>query len=78
MTDQEIMTRLLFEKYGKVALTVEETATILGISRKALEKDRYEATGIPFTRRTDKIKGQVMYSITTITKHLIQNQIKTI
>lgn len=77
MTDQEIMTKLLFEKYEKVALNVDETAKIIGISKKALESDRAEARGIPFTKRNG-MRGQVMYSITAIAKHLIDNQIKTI
>lgn len=78
MNDYEIISKLLFEKYGKVALTPEETSIIIGVSKKALETDRYNAIGIPYTRRSKKERSQVLYTITAIAKHLIDNQIKTI
>jgi len=77
MTDQEIMTKLLFEKFGKLVLDTDETASITGIKKKTLETDRTNAVGIPFIKRKGQ-RGQVTYSITTIAKHLINNQIKTI
>lgn len=40
MNAQELMTRLLFEKFGKLALSDNETAEILEVSAKTLEKDR--------------------------------------
>lgn len=78
MTDQELMIKLLFNEYGKIVLTVDETAKCLGISKKTLESDRYQSEGIAYTRRIAKEGGKIMYSITTIAKHLIDNQIKTI
>jgi hypothetical protein len=76
--DQEILARLLFEKFGKIALNSEEAASVIGADIKTLEADRAEALGIPYTRRNNKAKGQVMYAVTTIAKTLIKNQIKTI
>lgn len=78
MNEYEVLSKLLFEKYEKVTLTENETALVIGCSCKALQKDRLESKGIPFTRRNGKERGQVMYSITAIAKHLIENQIKTI
>lgn len=78
MNEYETLSKLLFDKFGKVTLDEDETAAILGCSDKVLQKDRGEAVGIPYTRRNGKERGQVMYSITAIAKHLIDNQIKTI
>ena len=78
MTDIEIMSKLLFEKFEKITLTAEEAAGVIGTASKSLEKDRAEAIGIPFTRRNNKEKGQVLYSITAIAKTLVENQVKTI
>ena len=78
MNEYEVLSKLLFEKFGKITLDEDETALIVGCSTKVLQKDRAEAMGIPYTRRTNKTGSQVMYSITAIAKHLIENQIKTI
>ena len=76
--DQEILAKLLFERFGKVALNPEEAASVIGANIKTLEADRAEAMGIPYTRRNNKMKGQVMYAVTAIAKTLIANQRKTI
>jgi len=76
-TEQELMARMLFDKFQKLTLTAEEAASVLGTAAKTLEKDRAEAIGIPYTRRNNKEKGQVMYSITAIAKTLVENQKKT-
>lgn len=76
--DQEILTRLLFNKYEKVALTAKETASVLGTASKTLETDRAEAIGIPYTRRNNKEKGQILYSITAIARTILDNQKKTL
>ncbi|MBD3843380.1 MAG: hypothetical protein IE909_16160 [Campylobacterales bacterium] len=78
MSEIEIMTKLLFDKFGKIALNPEEAAMVLGSTTKSLEKDRAEAIGIPFTRRNNKDKGQVMYAITSIAKTLVENQKKVV
>ena len=78
MSDIELMSKLLFEKFEKITLTADEAARVIGTASKSLEKDRAEAIGIPFTRRNNKEKGQVLYSITAIAKTLVENQVKTI
>lgn len=78
MNEYEILSKLLFDKFGKVSLDEYETSSVIGCSNKALQKDRAEARGIPYTRRNGKERGQIMYSITAIVKHLIENQIKII
>lgn len=74
--EQEIMAKFLFDKFGKLTLSPEEAASALGTSPKNLEKDRGEAIGIPYTRRNNKPKGQVLYSITAIAKTLVENEVK--
>jgi hypothetical protein len=78
MNEYEVLSKLLFEKFEKVTLDENETSSVIGCSNKALQKDRSEATGIPYTRRNGKERGQIMYSVTAIAKHLIDNQMKTI
>jgi hypothetical protein len=78
MNEYETLSKLLFERFGKVTLNEDETAAVLGCSEKILQKDRAEARGIAYSRRNGKERGQIMYSITAIAKHLIDNQIKTI
>lgn len=78
MNEYETLSKLLFERFGKVTLDEDETAQVVGCSDKSLQNDRAEAIGIPYTRRNGKERGQIMYSITAIAKHLIDNQIKTI
>jgi len=78
MSDIEIMAKLLFEKFNKLTLNPTEAASVLGTASKTLESDRAEAIGIPYTRRNNKEKGQIMYSITAIAKTLVKNQIKTV
>lgn len=77
MNEYEVLSKILFEKYGKIQLTTEETAEIVGRKKSTLETDRAEARGIPYSK-CNGMRGQVMYSITAIAKHLIDNQIKTI
>jgi len=76
--EQEMMAKLLFDKYGKVTLTPVEAAAVLGTAVKTLEADRANAAGIPFTRRNNKEKGQVMYSIVAIARTLVDNETKII
>ena len=79
MNEQEILARILSDIFGKVALSPEETASVIGeCSIKTLEADRAEGIGIPYTRRNNKEKGQVMYAVTAIAKTLIDNERKTI
>lgn len=76
LNEYELISKLLFEKYNKIALNSVETAEIIGTSKKALELDRYTSQGIPYIRRTEKERSQVLYSVTSIAKFLVDNQIK--
>lgn len=76
--DKELMSRILFDKYGKIALLPKEAAEVLGVSEDALKKDRQEAIGIPFTRRNNKENGTPLYNITSIANLLIDNESKTV
>jgi predicted DNA-binding transcriptional regulator YafY len=77
MSDIELISRLLFEKYKKVTLDAQEAAEALGISVKTLNADRAEAIGIPYTRVNNKAGGKVLYTINEIAKTLVKNQVKT-
>ena len=72
--DIKIMTSLLFDRFQKIALNPEETASIIGRSEDYLKKDREEAIGIPYTRLNGKEKGKPLYNITAIAKALIENE----
>ena len=74
--DFKIMTSLLFDRFQKIALNPEETASIIGRSEDYLKKDREEAIGIPYTRLNGKEKGKPLYNITAIAKALIENEKK--
>ena len=78
ITEAKTLAQVLFEKYGKIVLTPKEAAVVLGTAVKTLESDRAEAIGIPYTRRNNKEKGQILYSITAIAKTLVDNEKKVI
>lgn len=78
MTELELLTKLLFDKYQKIVLTAEEAATVLNCDTDSLKNDRSEAIGIPYTRRNNKERGKILYSITAIAKTMIENQKKTV
>jgi hypothetical protein len=74
--DIKIMTNLLFDRFQKITLNAEETASVIGRSEDYLKKDREEAIGIPYTRLNGKEKGKPLYNITAIAKALIENEKK--
>ena len=74
--DYKMISTFLFEKFGKVALTPKETASVLGKTEAGLKKDREENIGIPYTRLNKKDRGKPLYSITAIAKTIVDNQIK--
>ena len=74
--DIKIMTSLLFDRFQKITLNAEETASVIGRSEDYLKKDREEAIGIPYTRLNGKEKGKPLYNITAITKTLVENEKK--
>ncbi|PUE66642.1 hypothetical protein [Arcobacter caeni] len=74
--DIKIMTSLLFDRFQKITLNAEETASVIGRSEDYLKKDREEAIGIPYTRLNGKEKGKPLYNITAIAKALVENEKK--
>ncbi len=67
----------LFGRFNKLTLTTEETAKITGISIESLKKDRNKEIGIPFVRRNGMENGKPMYSVSAISKFIVDNQINT-
>lgn len=78
MTEQETLSKLLFDKYQKLTLSPKEAAETLNISVKSLESYRANAIGLPYTRITNKERGKIMYTVTSIAKYLVEQQIKTV
>jgi len=76
--DSKRLEQMLFDKYGKIALSAKETAAVLGVKEDSLKTDRANATGIPFTRRNNKEKGQPLYTVTSIVQTLVNNETKII
>ena len=75
--DYKLISTFLFEKFGKVALTPKEAASVLGEKTEAgLKQDREEGIGIPYTRINGKDRGKPLYPITAIAKTIVENQIK--
>lgn len=40
MNEYEVLSKLLFDKFGKLTLSEDETSFVLGCSNKVLQKDR--------------------------------------
>lgn len=79
MTEQETLAKLLFDKYQKLTLNPKEAAETLNISVKSLESYRANAVGLPYTRiNNNKERGKIMYTVTSIAKYLVEQQIKTV
>lgn len=76
--EQELMASMLFDRFKKIVLSPAEAAEVLGTAAKSLEADRAEAIGIPYTRRNNKEKGNILYSITAIARTIVENEKKTI
>lgn len=74
--DIKIISSILFERFQKIALNAQETASIIGKSEDYLKKDREQATGIPYVRLSGKNRSKPLYSITSIAKALIENEKK--
>lgn len=72
----KLLTSILFDKFGKVALTPTETAQVLGRSIDGLKKDRQNGEGLPYVRLNNKPYGKPLYSINAIAKFLVEKEIK--
>lgn len=67
------MAKILFERFGSVALDTKQVAEAIGRSEIALKQDRANGVGIPYS----KIGCLVKYQVTEIAKYLIATQHKT-
>ena len=76
--DSKRLEQMLFDRYEKIVLNAEETASIIGVNVDSLKQDRAAAIGIPFTRRNNKEKGQPLYTLTSIVQTLLNNETKVI
>ena len=74
--DIKILVSVLFDKHGKIALSPKEVAEIIGKTEATLKKDREENIGIPYTRINGKEKGKPLYTLTAISKTLVDNEVK--
>lgn len=65
--------KMLFEKFGAVALDTKQVAEAIGRSEISLKQDRSNGIGIPFS----KLGSLVKYSTIEIAKYLVSTQQKT-
>lgn len=72
------MTELLFSQYQKLLLTTQEVASVTDRSVISLERDRYKAQGIPFTKLGNGGSSKAQYNITDIAKYLVSRRIQTV
>lgn len=75
MSQQEqVLTKMLHEKYGKLLLSKKECSQEIGRSCSSLDRDRKQALGIQYIKQSD---GNIYYPISEIASYLIRVQ-KTI
>lgn len=70
--------QLLFEKYGKVQLTPDETEEVTGRSKIMLQKDRMAGVGLRYIKVGKQKSAKVYYPLTEIVNFLENNQVKTV
>ena len=69
---------LLFGKFNALTLTTEQTAQATQRSIISLQRDRRNATGIPYTKLGNKCgSDKALYSIMDIAKYIVNNRVKT-
>jgi len=72
------LSTLLYSKYGSLTLSTKQTAEATQRSRITLERDRRNATGIPYTKLGNKCgSDRALYSVTDIARHIVNNRVKT-
>ena len=69
--------QLLFNKYGKVQLTPQETAEATGRSAIMLQKDRMAGIGLQYVKVGKQKSAKVYYPLQEIVNFLENNQVKT-
>ena len=73
------LSSLLFSNYNSLTLTTEQTAQATNRSVISLQRDRRNATGIPYTKLgANAGSDRALYSITDIAKYIVNNKIKTL
>jgi len=72
------LSSLLFSKFNSLTLTTEQTSQATNRSIISLQRDRRNATGIPYTKLgANAGSDKALYSITDIAKYIVNNRIKT-
>ncbi|MGD9625445.1 MAG: hypothetical protein AB7U51_12420 [Arcobacter sp.] len=72
------LSSLLFSKFSSLTLTTEQTAQATNRSVISLQRDRRNATGIPYTKLgANAGSDKALYSITDIARFIIKNRVKT-
>jgi len=73
MTNQDeiqFLSKILFDKYGALALTTEQTAKATNQSIQQLKLDRMHSTGLPYVKAVRHVK----YAVTDIAKWILDNR----
>ncbi len=72
------LSNLLFSEYGALTLDTEQTAKATQRSIVSLQRDRRNATGIPYTKLgANAGSDKALYSVMDIAKFIVNNKIKT-
>jgi hypothetical protein len=69
-----VMAKMLFEKYGVVAMDTKQTAEAIGQAEITLKQNRANAIGLQFV----KLGASVRYSVMEIAKYMIERTQRTI
>lgn len=71
------LSSLLFSKFNSLTLTTEQTSQATNRSVISLQRDRRNATGIPYTKLgANAGSDKALYSITDISKFIVNNKVK--
>lgn len=72
------LSSLLFSKFNSLTLTTEQTSQATNRSIISLQRDRRNATGIPYTKLgANAGSDKALYSVMDIAKFIVSNRIKT-
>ena len=69
--------QILFNKYGKVQLSPDETSEATGRSKIMLQKDRMAGVGLRYVKVGKQKSAKVYYPLTEIVNFLENNQVQT-
>ena len=71
----KLLTEQLFNKYGTLLLTPQQTAEVVNRTVNTLRSDREKRCGIPVTKHApDARASKVYYSITDIAQYLVAHK----